>query len=202
MPDEYDVGFDDHYLQPQSTVLKNLLDITDNDELEQVSSVLAAAGIIVLMDHPDAIERTYDLRHLERIHEALFGSVYAWAGQIRDIRLHKGGSTFCYPEHIEMQFLKMVSRPLAAENFLRGLSPEKFSERAAYYMGEINAIHPFREGNGRTQREFINHLAMQNGMIVLWKAQDKEEITRLTIAAFNGSHFPLAKFIQDNLHPL
>jgi cell filamentation protein len=79
---------------------------------------------------------------------------------------------------------------LKAENYLRGLSPEAFAVRAGHYLGEINAVHPFREGNGRAQREFIRTLAVSAGHRLTWAALTPEEndgASRLSFAAGDSS---------------
>jgi cell filamentation protein len=93
--------------------------------------------------------------------------VYEWAGQLRTIDIAKGGNAFAHHGHIVT-----AARPLFAElgreKRLAGLPPPAFSLRAAHHLGEINALHPFREGNGRAQREFISHLAYANGYCIAW----------------------------------
>jgi cell filamentation protein len=92
-----------------------------------------------------------------------------------------------------------IFRQLAKENHLAGLGPEAFSDRAAYYLGELNALHPFREGNGRAQREFISHLAQANGYYVAWENVSPAELLAAFIASFHGDISELAGFIRRNL---
>lgn len=81
--------------------------------------------------------------------------------------------------------------------------PPAFSERAAYYLREINALHPFREGNGRVQREFINHLAYKNGYFIEWKNVSQADMIQASIDSFQrGDNTKFAGFIQDNLRKL
>ncbi len=78
-----------------------------------------------------------------------------------------------------------------------------FSERAAYYLGEINALHPFREGNGRVQREFIDHLAYHNGYFIQWKNVSQADMIQAAIDSFQrGDNTKFAGFIRDNLRKL
>ncbi len=86
--------------------------------------------------------------------------VYEWAGELRDIDLSKGNSYFANHPHIASA-AELIFQKLAKEGYLKGSDVTAFSERAAYYLGEINALHPFREGNGRAQREFIKSLGLQ-----------------------------------------
>jgi fido (protein-threonine AMPylation protein) len=104
----------------------------------------------------------FDLAHLQAIHRYLFGDVYGWAVQLRTIDIRKASNRFAYYAHIESAAASIFQQ-LAKENQLTGLDEAAFSARAAYYLGELNALHAFREGNGRAQREFISHLAHANG---------------------------------------
>jgi fido (protein-threonine AMPylation protein) len=94
--------------------------------------------------------------------------VYAWAGQLRTIDISKGGNRFAHHGFIAGAAASIFAG-LAVEKYLAGLAPDAFSDRAAHYLGELNALHPFREGNGRAQREFISHLAQANGYYIAWE---------------------------------
>jgi len=83
----------------------------------------------------------------------LFSDLYTWAGEIRTVDIAKTG-LFCMPAFIVPQTERLLAR-LAGESHLRGLEREHFVDRLAHYLAELNAIHPFREGNGRTQRAFV-----------------------------------------------
>ena len=144
----------------------------------------------------------FDLDHLQAIHRHLFGDVYEWAGEIRDIDLSKGNSYFANHTHIVSAAIPIFEK-LAKERYLKGLDAAAFSERAAYYLSEINALHPFREGNGRAQREFINHLARANGYIIDWTASTPERMLQASIESFHqGDTTKFAAFIRDNLRHL
>lgn len=87
---------------------------------------------------------------------------------------------------------------LKRDRFLIGLSAEKFSEMAAYYMSELNIIHPFREGNGRSIREFIRQLALKCGYIINWPLIGSEALLEATItAAADNNYRPLADCIFE-----
>lgn len=93
------------------------------------------------------LESSFDSAHLRDIHRFLFSDIYEWAGEYRSVNISKG-STFCmYPftaEQLDELFAK-----LHRERLLGGLNKDELIVRLAYYLGELNAIHPFREGNGR-----------------------------------------------------
>jgi fido (protein-threonine AMPylation protein) len=88
---------------------------------------------------------------------------------------------------------------LAEENYLKGLDASTFSARAAFYLGGLNALHPFRDGNGRAQREFINHLAFKNGYFIDWANISPDDLIQASIESFHrGDHSKFASLIHDN----
>ena len=188
----------DHYLDLETGVLKNKLGIRNKVILEQREADYAAARAYELAQTP--IKGNFDLDHLKALHKHLFGDVYAWAGEIRDIDLAKGNSYFANHTHI-VSASRPIFTKLATEGYLTGLDAEAFSERAAYYLGEINALHPFREGNGRAQREFINHLAYRNGFSIAWDGITQEDMIQASIESHHtGDTTRFVHFIRDNLH--
>jgi cell filamentation protein len=146
----------DPYLDPATGVLKNRLDIADEATLEQAEADFAATRSYELSQTP--LKGRFDMAHLRAIHRYLFGDIYEWAGQLRTIDISKSGNHFAHHGHLDGA-AEPIFLQLAKENHLSGLSTTAFSDRAAYYLGELNALHPFREGNGRAQREFIIHNA-------------------------------------------
>ena len=140
----------------------------------------------------------FDLAHLQAIHRHLFGDLYDWAGLLRTIDISKGEARFAHHAHIESAAASIFRR-LAQENHLAGLGEGAFSDRAAYYLGELNALHPFREGNGRAQREFISHLAQANGYYVAWENIAQAEMMEASIESFSGKTAKLAELIRENL---
>lgn len=110
---------------------------------------------------------SFDIAHLREIHRFLFRDIFPWAGDFRVVNISKGNANFGPAMHIVGALKELFDR-LAKEKLLVGLTAPAFVDRAAFYLGEINAIHPFREGNGRTQREFIRQLALHAGHPLSW----------------------------------
>jgi cell filamentation protein len=189
----------DHYLDPVSGVLKNRLGIPDAATLEQSEAALVATRSYELSQTP--LKGSFDLAHLQAIHRHLFSDLYEWAGQLRTIDISKGGHLFAHHTHIGSAAAP-IFKQLAEEKHLGGLDPAAFSERAAYYLGELNALHPFREGNGRAQREFISHLAQNSGYYIAWENAKRADMLQASIESFRGDTSKLAAIIRDNLHPL
>lgn len=187
----------DHYIDPETGILKNKLGIKDEDELKEAEAASVGWRSFQLSEQP--IQGSFDLNHLKAIHKHLFDDIYEWAGELRNIDLAKGDSYFANHHHI-VSAATAVFKRLAEEGRLKGLGIASFSERAAYYLGEINALHPFREGNGRAQREFLSHLAYKNGYFIEWKNINQEDMLRASRASFHcGDNTGFAALIRDNL---
>ena len=139
---------------------------------------------------------TFDFEHFSNIHKFLFEDLYEWAGKIRDGDfMFKGDSMFYRACYIESGFNEMYGK-LEKENFLKGLDKSSFCERLAYYMGFVDAIHPFREGNGRTMRLYFQQLAEQAGYEIAFSDTTKEELLEADISAFNTDYEPLITLLK------
>lgn len=160
------------YCYPDSDVLINKMDIRDQAKLEEAERRLTMFRMSDLLDTP--VKGEFDLKHLQAIHRYLFQDLYSWAGEIRKVDISKS-AVFCKARFIEGQATEIFGE-LRAEKYLAGLSKERFVRRIAYYFSEINALHPFREGNGRTQREFIRELALKRGYIIRFARIPRDEM--------------------------
>ena len=191
---------DDPYAYPGTSVLRNVAEIHDAERLEQFESDHCFARLLELYENPLALG--FDLEHLKRIHQYLFQDVYAWAGEFRTVNMAKGNSLFARPEHILPELEKVLAR-LDKEHFLRGTDARGFCERAAYYMAEINALHPFREGNGRAQREFLREVAVEAGYELAWSVVTQEEMLAASRASFQeGSNAGFTAMLKRIIRPL
>ncbi len=159
-------------------VLRNKLGITDGSLLAQAEASYTLIRLSELASQP--IAGNLDLAHLQAIHRYIFQDVYDWAGQIRLVDIQKGSSYFAHYSYIISQATALFTR-LAQEHYLRGLPPDAFTQRAAYYLGEINVLHPFREGNGRTQRVFFSELARQAGYALDWTQISAQQMINASI---------------------
>lgn len=155
-PADYD-AIADPYCYPGTTVLENVAGIREPVALAEFEAVSTAQRA----DEPLPAGRM-SLRHYRAIHHHLFQDVYTWAGRFRTVRLSREGSVFCYPENIERTMRRLFA-DLRAQKYLVGLTSEGFATAAAHFMATLNAIHPFREGNGRTQTIFLTLLADHAG---------------------------------------
>ena len=195
---EYEYNYqkhDDFYCYPESDVLINVFDIRDKQALHTAEQQITALKIAQMEAMPP--KGTFDLKHIRSIHKFIFGDIYKWAGQIRkgDF-LIKGDSIFCRAMYIEGMAADIHAK-LKADKYLRGLEKADFIEKLAYYMGEINALHPFREGNGRTQRLYFKQLCARAGYDLEFRKTQKDVLVQADIAAFNKEYSLLIKVLED-----
>lgn len=186
----------DAYTDPETGVLKNKLGLTTEKGLERAEAAATALRSHELARSP--IAGNFDMSHLKAVHQKLFSDVYQWAGQVRTVDISKGDSRFAHHGYIEAEGKKLTDQ-LNREQNLRGLSADKFSQRAGHYMGELNVIHPFREGNGRSLREFVGQVAKQAGYEIKWEGIDRTDMTQASIEAYQGSSERMARLIRENL---
>jgi cell filamentation protein len=184
----------DDYVYPGTTVLCNKADIRAQAALDAFEADATAVRMLELLAEP--LLGRFDFAHLCAIHRHLFQDVYEWAGDIRTVDISRDTSRFAHAPMIE-GYLRGELAKLPAENWLHGLQPEPFVARLAHYMGEINAAHPFREGNGRTQRVFCALLAEQAGYFIDFESVDQAQMYRVMIASFNGNAKPLVALLLD-----
>ena len=168
------------YCYPDSDVLMNKLNIHDAEKLQEAERKLTMLRLIDLLDRP--VVGKFDFKHLQTIHKYIFQDIYPWAGKVRSVDIAKS-NMFCKVQFIETQADEIFGK-LKNDCYLEGLPKEKFAKKAAYYFSEINALHPFREGNGRTQREFIRQLAYQSGYILHFSAISEQEMVQASIDSF------------------
>ena len=173
----------DPYTYPGTDVLRNLLDIRDPEQLAALEANATAARLIELDAAP--LAGGFDVKHLKAIHQHIFQDVYLWAGEFRTVNISKGGHLFGVAAFVEPALHEVLCK-LPGERHLEGLAPRAFSTRAGYYIGEINAIHPFRDGNGRAQREFIRELAAQAGFVIDWSRVSRIQMMAASLASFRA----------------
>lgn len=150
----------DRYVYPGTDILRNKQGIEDKivayDSERRISSMRA------IELQRQGITGRFDAAHLQSIHKFLFQDVYDWAGEFRDIGIFKGMTEFIAPDRIQAE-LDGFCGDIRDKNYFRGLSKQDAADAMADAMCRLNLIHPFREGNGRTQRVFMEQLAANAG---------------------------------------
>lgn len=186
----------DPYVYPGTSVLRNLAGLQDVDVLadhEAQASTLRLAQLAALR-----LEGAYDLAHLQEFHRFIFQDIYSWAGELRSVPLAKPGSMFALPEHIE-GYATEVLRQLNDDRHLHDLPRDEFAKRLTHYYAEINAVHPFREGNGRAQRAFLRQLALDAGHTLAWEHLESKVLVHASQRSLRGDNLPMRDLIEKVL---
>ena len=184
---------DDPYTDPQTGVLKNKLGLRSAAALDKNERRLVTQRM-----REGVPTGNFDLAHLKAIHRHLFQDVYAWAGEIRTVEMNKDGSQFQFRNYIETGMAD-VHRRLEAKRFLRGTSPAAFAKEAGAIMGDVNYVHPFREGNGRTQLQYLKQLAERAGHSLDLEKLKGPAWIEASRAANTADYAPMAREIASAL---
>ena len=178
---------------PGTTVLINRLDLRTQGELDAVEAAIVTAKQAQWENAP--LCDTFDFEHYRTIHRWLFGDLYDWAGEIRKVNISKKGTRFCPVEEIPRVSGAIFNR-LAEKDLLRGLSRKDFVKELTDLYQRTNELHPFREGNGRTQRLFLMQLAEQAGYTLNFYDMDPDELMIATIYSAQGIEEPLQQLFE------
>lgn len=186
MHDKYGVDHDPA-CYPGTATLKNRLGLRDPALLAEAEAAFAAVAV-------ESIEigaPPFDFDYLCSLHAQLFGDVYGWAGQPRSIDIAKGQTRFCTAGRIIPEATRLLKQ-LAAQGDFRALCRADLVWHAAELYGELNMVHPFRDGNGRVPRLFFEHLILVCGYGVSWQPVERDEWVDACIAAVACNYVPLA----------
>jgi cell filamentation protein len=182
----------------QHGLLKNKLSITDSAKLTEKISEYASGRLMLLYERP--LSGNFDISHLRAIHRYVFQDIFPWAGDFREVTTSRSNSFGFPPPQFMAPSLETIFGALRAEDHLKGLDVDRFAVRAGHYLGEINAVHPFREGNGRTQREFIRCVALNADHRLVWKGLEPEENNAASQVSYaTGNSSALAALIRKRL---
>lgn len=203
------------YTLPDGLTLKNKLGLDNHEAIEgaETDYVKDRQLEIQLGQGPAG---NFDAAHLKVIHRHLFQDVYEWAGHTRDERFRLSDGTIAsepvlrkidgkpFMEGSQMAArLDLIARKLVQENYLRGLQREEFASRAADVMVDLNGVHPFREGNGRTQRTFVRELAQQAGHKLDFSVVSRERMIQASIAGDeNGDPSMMRRLFREISDPV
>jgi cell filamentation protein len=168
---------------PDTSVLINKFGIRDADALDKAEAEITQARALLWGSAP--LADTFDFEHYKTIHRYLFGELYDWAGTVRKVNISKKGTRFCpfneIGERAEQIFIRLQKL-----NFFRKLNAEKFLNEFTDFYISTNELHPFRDGNGRTQRLFLSQLAYLNGYSLDFSVVDTDLLMIATIQSAQG----------------
>jgi cell filamentation protein len=195
---DYEYEWDSRYCYPGSSVLKNKLGITDEVALTVAEREITAATVAGIMEKP--VRGKLDFNHLCAIHRAIFRDIFDWAGKPRTVNISKG-NPFCM-SHAIPEYAQDIFGSLKNEDFLLGTAMGEIPKRLTYYLSEINVLHPFREGNGRTQRTFIEYLAQSAGYYVDFSGVSGEEMIEASVLSFDKEYAKMNEMFSRITSPI
>lgn len=193
-------GGSDPYVYPGTDTLTNLADIRDPQELATFEAEATLRRGLELLRRP--IHGKLDTAHLKAIHKHLFQDVYPWAGKFRTTVLAKqefvgGPVTYFTAPHLLKHEAESIFNALHRAPKLRNLSAYKFAHEAALLLAALNTLHPFREGNGRTQRAFVQAVAQQAGHPLYFDTVSRERMLRASILSTQGDSSLMIRLFQE-----
>lgn len=186
---------DDPYVYPGASVLRNKFGIEDSLALYRAERLLTTRRGKRGVPSGD-----FDLAHLRAIHRQLFQDVYDWAGETRTVEIAKNGHRFMFRRFIESGMAD-VHRRIVAATYFSGLSRSAFADAAGEVMGDVNYVHPFRDGNGRTQLLYLKQLAARAGHDLDLRRVDAKGWIEASIRAHDADYEPMGAVILAALKP-
>ncbi len=181
---------------PDATVLINKFDIRDEAKLSEIESVITSVRYAEWESAPQA--DSFDFAHYKAIHHFLFSDLYDWAGEVRTVDISKKGTKFTPAEDIESQ-AELIFKRLKECSFFKGLPHDEFVEEIVDFYCVTNALHPFREGNGRTQRAFLTQLIRNAGYDIAFADMDTELLMIATIQSAQGVTDLLKRIFEETI---
>lgn len=185
--------FQDPYLYPNSNILKNKFNIRDSKKLSNIEKEIAYKKYTIKPP-----KGNFNYKHLQSIHQHLFADIYPWAGETRKIEIAKSDTLFAFAHRIEPEINKTLNK-LQQED-LHECDQNEFAYKVSEYFNEINAVHPFREGNGRTNRLFCSELAKKYGYEIDWESMETKAYIDASIkGTFEVDYRPMQNLIIQNI---
>jgi len=192
----YSYGHDDVYCYEDSDVLKNKLNIREAEKLFEVERHITDVKTEVIYQLADK-KKVFGKAFFLTIHKVLFEDIYEWAGKIRTVDIAKG-TLFCRVFAIQEE-LDRVFHELSNENYLLKYKDDELAIKMAYFLSEINAVHPFREGNGRTQRLFMEVIAYKAGYHLDFSGITDQEMIEASYESFNRDYAKMNEIFKKAL---
>jgi cell filamentation protein len=180
------------YTDPQTGRLRNLAGITSSDSLAFFETAATSKRLKELANNPIKIK---DSRTLLDIHKYLFQDIYAWAGQTRTVEISKGGRQFFPLDRFGTAF-SFIDNLIAEYRQVNSADISALARKLAEILDVVNFLHPFREGNGRTQREFVRVLALEKRFALNLNPADNADVyERYMSGTIDGDIDKLAELI-------
>ncbi len=189
----------DRYVYPGTNILINKFGCRDADELRRIEALTTGGNLAYLQMNP--IEGNFDFQHLKDIHYFIFQDLFDWAGKIREVDIGKN-NLFCRTQFIN-DYAETVFSDFFASCYAERNTRERFIEMLASHYADMNALHPFRDGNGRAQREFTRELCLKCGYVFDLTKTTHEEMLSASIKSFEkGDNSGFISIFERNIIPV
>jgi cell filamentation protein len=200
MSEEYQyLDLKSDYVDPLTGILYNIPNLSDPRDLLFFESTAVTQRLSELIENPIPVSSSTSLL---QIHQHLFQDVYAWAGKVRTVNISKAGKPFFEWERFQQGFTYIDSL-LNEYELISPREAHTIAQKLALILDNLNFLHPFREGNGRAQREFIRALAVQKGYLLNLNPPDNKSIyERYMKGTVEGDLALLEALIFNELRPL
>ncbi|BBD10130.1 Fic/DOC family protein [Desulfovibrio ferrophilus] len=179
------------HLIPGTNILRNKAGLSDPAAIKQFEGGTYAARL------EDAPQGDLSTAHLKQLHGHLLQDVYEWAGQLRDVPIAKATSRFCQPQFIAQE-TDRITKAVDVEA-MKKLKPKDFANQLAHVVGELNAVHPFLDGNGRVIRVYAQQLSRAAGYELDISRLEGKTWNTASKISFNGNNKPLAGLLSRRL---
>ncbi len=199
LTDRYDASYDELGRYPDSRCFVNYFNIRDRKDLKKIDMFISSVRTCDLLMSPLDMGLTFS--YLQAIHHKLFSDIYPSAGMIRCTSASRR-TEFCRPEYIEKQADEIFEKLRNVKYLKETEDTDDFINELAYFMGEMEALHPFNDGNGRTARFFFNTLAWNAGYDIIFHAVDPDRFLEASIAAIDGDCQPLVDVLEEIVIPI
>ena len=190
---KYSLYADTYCYKDNPDILINNFNIRNKQELAIVEQKIVEEKLNKLLSYPQG---NYNLQHLQLLHKYLFGDIYPWAGELRTVDISKDNTPFCKPQYIVKEYNKLYENYIHKNNYLKDYKKSEIYKHLSYYHGEINIIHPFREGNGRTTRALLSLLTNNTHDLILnYNCLNNNDIIQASKDSVFGNYT-----LMDNLY--
>lgn len=183
------------YIDPNTGVFRNKIGAKTQAKLDRAEAEISYIAITTLVQGSRVQKLVFDTKLLQDVHREIFRDIYTWAGEFRKELTSKGKTTFAHPDFIKPA-LDDIFQKMSNDNHL-GKSFEETVNALADYYGDINAVHPFREGNGRAIRTFMSLLAKKHRCLIAWDKMDADENVHVCESAMKLHMEPMYKMFHQ-----
>lgn len=197
--DDYDWENQIDQHDQENGALKNYYDLSDKKKIDAIERDFSYAAQLNIIN--DGINPVFSSEYYRSIHYKLFSNIYPWAGEFRTVDFTKGDSIFVPVQNIETLLNKSLIQLYCNLKTHDASDKDSVANDIGRFVADVNTIHPFREGNGRTQRIFSGKVANKHGYQLNYASVSNERMKQAAIAAFESDYEPMQKIMRSIIRP-